>query len=298
MKPLHSSQILVVGAARNCASVVGKEIANLEAAFSDAARLCFFVVESDSDDETLETLESLSREKSNFRYVSLGHLRCRYPKRTERIAVCRNRYLLAIKREVDYASSDYVVVADLDGANSFVSRDAVVSCWTRCDWDVCAANQLGPYYDIWALRHKLWSPNDCWEQSKFLQGFGIQEFWATLASVSARMITIPPSSSWIEVDSAFGGLAIYRRRAIEGALYRGVSGSGSEVCEHVHFHGEIRSRGGKIFINPALINGGISEHVIDFSYARLILLWLRSAAKRVLRRVLFWSRGQNVRLFR
>ena len=74
------------------------------------------------------------------------------------------------------------------------------------------------------------------------------------------MIEIPENSEWIEVDSAFGGLAIYKRDAIFGQFYIGINSTGSETCEHVSFHKELRSLGKKIFINPALINGGLNEH--------------------------------------
>jgi hypothetical protein len=69
------------------------------------------------------------------------------------------------------------------------------------------------------------------------------------------MITIPEDSDWIEVDSAFGGFAIYRRSSLaDTAAYEGVE------CEHVTFHDHIRRNGGRIFINPKLINGVESGH--------------------------------------
>ena len=39
----------------------------------------------------------------------------------------------------------------------------------------------------------------------------------------------------LEVDSAFGGLAIYPREAVEGLMYVGLDASGNEICEHVQF---------------------------------------------------------------
>ena len=178
----------------------------------------------------------------------MGDLRKRIPLRTERIAFCRNYYLNLIRKSSDYRYVDYVVVADLDGVNSSLTASAVASCWSRGHWDVCTANQLGNYYDIWALRHPLWSPNDCWAQSRFLMTAGSSRFTAIFSSVLIRMINIAPNDDWINVESAFGGLAIYRKCILDGGgFYKGLDDSGVEVCEHVSLHEHICHMGGKIF---------------------------------------------------
>ena len=56
----------------------------------------------------------------------------------------------------------------MDSINTLLAREAIETCWTHDDWAVCAANQKAPYYDVFALRHQDWSPNDCWAQSKFI----------------------------------------------------------------------------------------------------------------------------------
>jgi len=69
------------------------------------------------------------------------------------------------------------------------------------------------------------------------------------------MISIPWDSDWIEVDSAFGGLALYRASCLRGCFY---SSEGREVCEHVVLHRKIKDNGGKIFINPGLTNTSLN----------------------------------------
>ncbi len=282
LKPLEESSIVIVGTIRNGSSKLATQVRILEEAFSDAERLSFFIVESDSTDNTIEELAKISRVKENFSFVSMGPLIPLYPKRTERIAICRNRYLQALNHEKSYSSCDFVVVADMDGVNLLINKNAVNSCWQQAaiSWDVCTANQRGPYYDIWALRHPLWSPNDCWEQKRFFQSHGITEFRAINLSVSSRMIVISPSALWIEVESAFGGLAIYRRKVFHpGLRYVGISNAGNEVCEHVSVHNNIRKNGGSIFINPRLINCGVSEHVVTASKTRSLGHWLKCQTK-------------------
>ena len=74
------------------------------------------------------------------------------------------------------------------------------------------------------------------------------------------MITIPKDSDWIPVDSAFGGFAIYRRSIMNFGECRGSLDNGKEVCEHVAFHQDLRAAGARIYINPTLINAGLTSH--------------------------------------
>lgn len=257
---LESAHVLVVGVARNCRDTLRPTYDRLSHALSAAKKLSFFVVESDSSDGTAEALARLSASNDNFRFTSLGNLSEVFRKRTERIAVCRNRYLEELQGHPDYREAHYVVVADWDGVNDLVTEKGIASCWERDDWDVCTANQAGPYYDIWALRHTLWSPNDCWEQQEFLMKIGMNRYRATRRAVHDRMLVIPQDSDWIDVQSAFGGLAIYRGGVLQDVRYVGVTDDGKEVCEHVSLHQEIQANGGKLFINPALVNAGLVEH--------------------------------------
>lgn len=260
MTDLSKLKILVAGTARNCERTIRKEVEYLNKALRFCRDLSWFVVESDSSDATVYQLESIAKDIPSFRFSSLGKLTESLPLRTQRLAYCRNIYIQELRSNPFYADIDYLIVADLDGTNELVSEDGVKSCWTRLDWDVCTANQRGPYYDIWALRHSLWSPSDCFRQFDFLSSHGMKERFAVWAAIRSKMITIPEDSEWIEVDSAFGGLAVYRRRVIEDVSYIGVDAVGAEVCEHVALNHQIRSKGGRIFINPRLVNTDITPH--------------------------------------
>ena len=204
----------------------------------------------------------LAQQNKRFKYVSLGKLVDSMPKRTERLAFCRNKYLEYIRagdRPIPY---DYVVVADLDGINSCLNYESVYSCFKRDGWDVCTANQAGPYYDIWALRHELWCPGDCWAEHGFLKKQGLDANIATVASILSRQIVIPKDSPWIEVESAFGGIAIYRGDALKYGIYTGLDCRGNEICDHPTLHATLRKNGCRIFINPSFINASFTEHTI------------------------------------
>ncbi len=253
--------VLVAGTVRNGAHQVAAEVNRIGTALRAFARVQWLLIESDSTDGTVAELEALAGRTPGFRYLSLGPLAGRLPVRTERLAFCRNTYLEELRTNPRYAGVDLVLIADLDAANSLLSESAIMSCWRRDDWDVCTANQQGPYFDVWALRHPDWSPNDCWAQYRFLtqNGMGAGNAWR--ACVRARMIRIRADAPWIEVDSAFGGLGVYRRRALDHGEYRGADPQGNEICEHVPLHEGLRTHGNRIFINPGLINAPTPEHV-------------------------------------
>lgn len=270
---LEESDVTVVGVVRDAARRLPQEIAHLRLAFGAARSLRFVVVESDSRDGTPEVLGALSRTVPGFRALSLGRLADALPLRSERIAHCRNRYLDELGAQ---ASSDgYVVVADLDGVNSALTARAVESCFASpAPWDVCAANQGDAYYDIWALRHETWSPDDCWDRYRALAPV-VGRIPALEIAVHSRMIRLDPRLPPIEVDSAFGGLAIYRAEALRGARYAASTAGGSPVCEHVGLHEGLRARGYRIFVHPALVNARATEH----SWNRK---WPARAARRLL----------------
>jgi hypothetical protein len=255
----ESSDILLVGLVRNGEKTLLSSIERINSSFSHFKSIKWLIIESDSEDATISILESCVNKFNNFKYITAGKIIEDIPLRTERIAFCRNIYLNEIKKNTEYSLIDFLVVADLDGINDGLTKESIDSCWLRTDWDVCTANQKYAYYDIWALRHPIISPNDCWEQYIILCK-KIKSEYSLLISVISRMVEISTDSDWIEVDSAFGGLAIYRRDAIEDDYYLGLRHDTFEICEHVHFHLGMRSKKKKIFINPKLINGGFNEH--------------------------------------
>jgi len=278
--PLRQAKILVVGLVRDSEKQLVRSIQCLSNAFKESKIVKFLVVESDSSDSTLHLLASEALKRPNFRYKTFGNLRHELPLRTERIAFCRNYYLDQIRDSPEYLDVDYVVVADFDGVNSSLQSSDVESCWIRSDWDVCTANQNGNYYDIWALRHSLWSPNDCWGQANFLISSGLDRFRAIYSSVFSRMINIDSCHDWIKVDSAFGGLAIYRKCVLQdGAFYKGIDDCGEEVCEHVSLHEYICRNGGKIYINPMMTNYSPPEHVRYLTGKGLVLFWVKCFIK-------------------
>jgi hypothetical protein len=254
-------EIAIVGLARNCSRSLARDLTRVRQACASAAKVHLLVIESDSTDATPALLATLSEQMSGLRYLSLGSLRERHPLRTDRIAQCRNAYLDALAADPRYAAVSHVLVADLDRVCKDIDARAVESCWQLgVPWDMCSANQGDYYYDIWALRHAPWCPADAWAEFAQLKPL-LGEREATKVSLFSRMVHIDRGAAPIEVESAFGGLAIYRREALLcGARYVGLDPLGREVCEHVEFHAQLRGKGFRLFINPALINAKSTRH--------------------------------------
>jgi glycosyltransferase involved in cell wall biosynthesis len=259
--------LLITGVARNCAATLAATVQRLTAACAAFQTVRWLVVESDSSDGTVAVLQQLAQTVPGFEYRSLGALAPQMAERTERLAFCRNVYLDHLRQlnaAAGGSSVPYMVVADLDGVNDALTPEALLSCWARSDWAVCCANQRGLYYDIWALRHPQWCPGDCWEESRFLEQHSGNAGSARKAAVYGRMVNIPPQSDWLPVQSAFGGLAVYRTSSLHHARYVGLTSEGRPVCEHVAFHARILVQGGPIFINPQLINADTTELIAQY----------------------------------
>ena len=275
--------ILIVALARDCEKFIDHEISLLNKATSSFNKVYWLIIESDSKDKTVEKLKNINRKMQNFRFYSFGILSNKISKRTERIAYCRNKYIEEINNNPIYSDVEYVIVADVDGMNNKLTPDGLLSCWKRNDWDVCTTNQAGPYYDIWALRHKEWCPGDCWSEFNFLQDKGLSYRDALFSAVHSRMITISEDEPWLEVDSAFGGLAVYKKKSLQNTEYIGLDKDGEEVCEHVHLHAQIKESGGSIFINPKLVNTDNSHHVSHINFYYKIKLIIISFIKKILK---------------
>lgn len=273
------SEILLVGIVSNVEKKLNLDLLRVINALSDFKKVSIYLVESDSTDKTPELLNKMARKIPNFTFLSLGDLKSAIPSRIARLRYCRNQYVAHIRRIPSSLLPKYVVVADLDGMNKALSSKAVATCFVNQNWDVVLSNQKYGYYDIFALRHKDWQPTDCFTQLETLkQNISRREFkknsligklrlnWAydraRKDAIYSKMIRIRRNSPWIQVDSGFGGFAIYKSELFLQHDY-GTNDLSSEQSEHVALHSKIVSTNKKIFINPALINSHFNTHNLN-----------------------------------
>ena len=260
LKPFSQSNILIAGPARNIGQYVAQDIEALLNACKNFKSAKALVIESDSNDDTLLVLDRLHQSNKQFNYISQGSLAKKMPKRTERLAYARNCVVYEIRNHPEYADIDFIAMADLDGINRHINAEKIEACWNlREPWDVITANQPARYYDIWTLRHPIWSPDDCLVQRARLETIIGKEAANNLA-VKAKQVALDTTRGMIEVDSAFGGLGIYKREAFLSGRYIGLDANGNEVSDHISFHQDLKRAGYRIYINCALVN---SDHHID-----------------------------------
>lgn len=259
-KPLADAKVLITGLTRDGEAHIEREVARLLNATKGCREAHVLIIESDSSDGTVNKLAEMAAASPRFHYRSLSRLQTTIPGRAERLAHCRNAYIQALRDDPLFADVDYVIVSDLDGMNDQLSAESIASCWQiEPDWGVLTANQNGHYYDIWALRHPDWSPDDCLRLMARLEPLFGHDVARDMA-VYARQVRLPKDMPPIAVESAFGGLAIYTRQAMLNGGYEAYEPNGDEVCEHVPHHRKIRAAGHQIFINPRLINTGMTIH--------------------------------------
>ncbi len=199
------------------------------------------IYENDSSDKTRQILNENKRD--NYYYIFEDNIL--EPKRTKRIERARNIILNKVREINKDKYYQYLILLDMDEANdkgTFVKT--IDNCFLTDDWDVMTANQVDKYYDLWALRNKdLYY--DCWMEvdnnKKICDDYNIKY----------------DSNQLIEVDSAFGGTAIYKLSSIPNTCnYNGEYKNGKEKCEHVDFNKCIKNHGGKIYINTNFLNDG------------------------------------------
>ncbi|WP_300781776.1 glycosyltransferase family A protein [Enhydrobacter sp.] len=279
---LERRRAVFVGVARNCERHLDEVLKNLERLGALYERVSFVFVVSDSQDGTASILGRWLASGHRGRVVDAGNLEGHLPLRTQRLAHVRNICMEQIS-EGEEATYDHLIVVDLDDVLSApisVNAFAKAARWldgTSMRGGVFA-NGRPRYYDIWALRHDMWCPRDCWHQIWFRDP-GQDERDLKAREVFARMIRIPLWFPPIGVLSAFGGIGIYKLRLATTARYVGLDEQGRETCEHVAFNAAVRQAGGRLYIFPALIAWSPSEHIDQLAALprrlRLLVIWRR-----------------------
>ena len=240
-----------------------------------------FLVESDSLDSTIAVLNKISKKTVNFNYITLGNLKAIVPNRIERIRKCRNEYVKFIRNNINIKKWDYVVVADLDGMNTALESDSISRLFSsQTSWDACFANQKHGYYDLYALREITWMPRNCFTDLELIKNKistdiphryqFFKRFRRLIAYDQARKISlydkmrvISREANWIQVDSAFGGLGIYKSKWFIKYDYSTNAKEQFTNSEHVDFNLKCSKDGANLFIVPKLMNSSWNEYNVN-----------------------------------
>lgn len=277
-----------VGCAKDCAHYLPQVLRNIESIAQLYSEVAFIFVENDSWDGTKELLDRWCRRVRNARLISLDGLSRSHPVRTMRLAHARNQYLNLVKTE--FGDFDHLFALDCDDMNARpLDLTQVSKAITFLESDPGHAgvftNQEGPYYDLWAFRHPARCPGDVWEEvHDYAESREVSDQEAFNQTFAKRTFSIPTDALPLEVDSAFGGFAIYKiksilknRRNFVGYKTKAVSSpSGSseigwQTCEHVAFNAGFREQGEKLFVLPYLTNAVVPDCTFPPSVFRTMI---------------------------
>lgn len=177
---------------------------------------------------------------------------------TTRLAMCRNRILSEAYDELK--SFDYYLMIDVDvGSLSSFNETNFLSnfIYPLSSWIAMTSTQQGEYYDIWALRIDPIMNYDCWLIFGQMENIFVDSSYLLKHLINIHKEEIPRDHPLIEVQSAFGGAALYNgkylnRKCIYDGMRKDHWGIEREICEHVPFNLCLLKsfQEAKFYINP------------------------------------------------
>ena len=224
---------MVCGLASNCAERMMSNVLQVSSCFSSEELLAIHIVESDSTDDTAQYLKKFEHHNEIFSSLSLGDLKTRIPDRVARIQFCREKYVEWLRENAFLAEADLILVVDFDVELHLLTRerlDYLLMPIMNNRLDAIFPNVHGPYYDLYALRCNGWVMTDVWKDvTKFKNFLSLEECLETF--VYSRQIKLS-GRGLLPVQSAFGGLGVYRAEVFQICSYSPWRGS----CEHLDLH--------------------------------------------------------------
>ena len=235
---MRNASVVICGITRNDAETLPLAIQRIErmaACFRDHHVVVF---ENDSTDRTPALLGEWAGRNPNVTVLSEPSqgVQGLPSDRFERLALCRNRYVDWMNATAKGGREGYVIVLDFDLRGGW-SLDGIASTFAENDWDAVGSNSLGyhnlrrTYYDMAALRPRTVLRETWWHRL-------VGEAWQ-----------LRRGTPMIPVESAFGGLGVYRREVFRSRRYSGRF-HGAPACEHLSLNPDGRLRA---FLNPSQI---------------------------------------------
>jgi len=206
-------------------------------------------------------------------------------KRLVKLEKSRNAYLDHIKSDQDLKMFDYLLVMDVDGVNNLLNKKKIInSLNSQINWNAIFANQNFFYYDLFALRIKGIFEDNCFDEiiKSYLKNkkIPLNNFFKEKLLKNFKIIKNNPQNH-IKVESAFGGLGIYKLKNVINSETYYNSNNGND-CEHVHFNKLISQKFGGLFIDKHLTNSlGLNAHVINV----FLCSYFETFAKRFIKKI-------------
>ncbi len=262
MTDLSKKSIIVCSIVRNAEKGLRRNIPVVKALCRRMGDYRVVVYENDSTDGTKEVLREWMAEDGEHVFALLNDTDATKTipsasavtvnpffsrKRIAKMANLRNQYMEYV--EQNGWTADYLMVVDLDVARLDLEGILSSFCEDAPQWDAVTAYGYSTspslqrrYHDTYALVRK--GEADVAQTEKSIHDNALA-FAAVL-----------DGDAWVRVDSAFGGLSIYRFECVRGLRYQVLDNDDERVevrCEHQSLYAQMRSRGfDRIYVNPQM----------------------------------------------
>jgi len=215
------------------------------------------LVESDSNDKTYLISKKLIK---NFNGEIIKIKTKKIWQRTKKMEHCRNIYIQTIHKKNFLKKFDYLIVLDVDNVNNLLKLSNIKNCLKKIpkNWIGVFPNQKFIYYDLYALRIKKYFDFDCFE--KMISSLKLlRPNISYYKNIFKNFFIINKfKKRFIKVDSAFGGMGIYKLKYVLNKKYSSLNG---KYCEHVFFNKSLLKKNNFLYIDKKLINSyGLNEH--------------------------------------
>lgn len=235
--------IYFAGLAKNCKNSLSKNltfILDFIDKYSVNNNIHIYIFENDSIDGTKDFLKKVKKHKELSVFTEDG-LSERIKNRIQRIAYCREFIIHHIIKKND---EEYIYIPldfDLDlftfeTTESFFEKINLLH--KKDTIDVLFPFSIPRYYDIHALRAGEWNKRDSWKVEKKISKYvPIGKFLLRYLLVYKKQKKIGSfSEQKIKVESAFGGIGIYKVSKYISRTLTYINDSFEEECEHVYFN--------------------------------------------------------------
>jgi len=274
-----NKKVVFAGCARDCEKYLEKLLKNINYYSSLFEKSYQIIVENGSKDKTREILKS--KKNPNCYYLFEDHLD-EYKTRGERLERARNKIIEKIKNEPNLRKCDLLVILDFDDSGEYrVEKKNIFKSleflFSKKKIAGIFANQLGTYYDMWALRDDKYCKNDFWVevlQDICSKAYPIEQIGPEILEkvkdsyIEEKTYSFNINQEPINVRSAFGGFGIYKMENVlsNKRLYEGTqtvdlkfkdnttTQTKFQKCEHVNFNLGFIDQNCELYILPYLIN--------------------------------------------
>lgn len=211
--------------------------------------LDIFILEGDSIDNTKFILEKYKK-NSEINLFEHNNLHEVIPNRVERIAYCRNLLLKEINdKKIDY---DFYIPLDLDvDLFSQISKEEFIRILTQIrdnnEIEVLFPFSVPFYYDLAALRASGWLEEDIWIKFNILaKKLKFGKIFLRIYLIFKKQIKHPRSKKLIKVDSAFGGIGLYKLKQSISSLRKYGLSDEAISADHIVFNSNFNKK----YIDP------------------------------------------------